>query len=354
MPPRGRFSEGCRPISAASATPDVPPAQAALNIRKGKKIPVVDLTMKVKFEAVRPSAPGSKPAHGFVSVADLIADEIEDDFDIMVTPKTAGPKSDDARRLLASKGASAIRGVFRAFFAALQQRDGGDAALTADAARRQAEAAVAAEAAAKSAAEQEAIAKARAAEEAAMAAAEAERAAAAQAAATAAAGPQPVPAPAAQPEGTGSVWNPNSYHWEEKPLTAWAAARLRELLTTMDVDLPGGTFKITDITELKGDASASIRKGKKLLFFDFDIKGQWEGEIVDGEGDMLATADGEWHIPEIDQDTDLDDPAECEVRVTTDKDGDRADERLKDLARQHAVPHIREVLKQFVADMRAR
>ena len=32
-----------------------------------------------------------------------------------------------------------------------------------------------------------------------------------------------IPAAAAKIEGTGSVWNSNSYHWEEKNVTKWAA-----------------------------------------------------------------------------------------------------------------------------------
>ena len=131
-------------------------------------------------------------------------------------------------------------------------------------------------------------------------------------------------------------------------------AHLKELLLAFDCDIPGGTFKIVDIEGIKGEASNSIRKGKKLFFWDFDIKGKWEGELVDGDGNMLATADGDFHIPEIDQDTDFDDDSECEVRITAADDADSADLRLKEFARKAVPPRVRELLKRFVADMRER
>ena len=31
-------------------------------------------------------------------------------------------------------------------------------------------------------------------------------------------------------QGTGSVWNSNSYHWEEKDVNKWAEAKLKEVL----------------------------------------------------------------------------------------------------------------------------
>jgi hypothetical protein len=91
-----------------------------------------------------------------------------------------------------------------------------------------------------------------------------------------------------------------------------------------------------------------------LFFWDFDIKGKWEGELVDGEGNMLATADGDFHIPEVDQDTDFDDESECEVRITAADDADSADERLKEFARKAVPVQIRQLMKRFVAEMRNR
>jgi len=324
-------------------------SQASLNIRKGKKFPVIDITCTIKYEAADPSVPEAKPAHGLLHVVDLISDEVEDEFDVRMTPKTAGAKADRARLLLAGAAGTAVRGVFRSMLADLREKDGGATQLAEDADRRKDEAERMAAAVEATADEKTRIAEARRQQEVAMA--EAEKA---KAAAAAAMSPAEAVTKQEKPAGQGSVWNPNSYHWEEKPLTEWAMGHLKELLLAFDCDIPGGTFKIVDIEGIKGEASNSIRKGKKLFFWDFDIKGKWEGELVDGEGNMLATADGDFHIPEIDQDTDFDDAYECEVRIIAADDADSADLRLKEFARKAVPPRIRELLKQFVADMRER
>jgi hypothetical protein len=64
-------------------------------------------------------------------------------------------------------------------------------------------------------------------------------------------------------------------------------------------------------------------QGKKLVFYDLAIVCKWEGELVDGEGSLLGTGDGELSIPELDQDAGPDD-YRIEVRLAVRSRGDTA------------------------------
>ena len=61
------------------------------------------------------------------------------------------------------------------------------------------------------------------------------------------------------PAGTGSTWNGNSYHWEEKPLTGWAKERLRAALLALRFQLPCGSARLVSC-DVTGEASATIRE----------------------------------------------------------------------------------------------
>ena len=66
-------------------------------------------------------------------------------------------------------------------------------------------------------------------------------------------------------EGQGSVWNTGSYFWEEKSVAKWADERIKEVIGGFSFKFPGGELKITSVDSISGEASVSIRKGKRLL-----------------------------------------------------------------------------------------
>lgn len=47
-------------------------------------------------------------------------------------------------------------------------------------------------------------------------------------------------------KGTGSVWNANSYFWEEKNFNKWSNDKLQEYLGNFKHTVPGGSLEITD------------------------------------------------------------------------------------------------------------
>ena len=44
------------------------------------------------------------------------------------------------------------------------------------------------------------------------------------------------------------------------------------------------TLSITEITTLTGESSVSIRKGKKIISFDYNIVLKWQCVLADSDG----------------------------------------------------------------------
>ena len=62
-------------------------------------------------------------------------------------------------------------------------------------------------------------------------------------------------------QATGSVWNPNSWHWEEKDYTKIAKEVIEMKIASLIIESNG--IRITNkCKEVKGDAQVCVRKGK--------------------------------------------------------------------------------------------
>ena len=84
--------------------------------------------------------------------------------------------------------------------------------------------------------------------------------------------------------------------------------------TWNDVDL-----KITEVESMKGEASVSIRKGKKIISYEYEIKLKWELGLKDADGKVVSSCTGKYEMPEVSSD----DPwKDWEVRVVVMKDDD--------------------------------
>ena len=92
------------------------------------------------------------------------------------------------------------------------------------------------------------------------------------------------PAPAAL--GTGSLWNPNSWHWETRAYSAWGAASLHAALLPLRVAAGPLAVRITGITALSLDASVSIRRGRKYVVWELSkLSLSWVGYAPSGAVD---------------------------------------------------------------------
>lgn len=57
---------------------------------------------------------------------------------------------------------------------------------------------------------------------------------------------------------------------------------------------------------MKGEASVSIRKGKKIVAYDYSAFLKWECSFKDGEGNVVASLKGTYELPEVSSDIDDD------------------------------------------------
>lgn len=95
-------------------------------------------------------------------------------------------------------------------------------------------------------------------------------------------------------KGGGSTWN-QAGTYEEKGMLKWAEERLRSGLTGLTFEIPsgagGGTARTTGASDIKGDASISVSRGKRRYLLDLTANVDFEvtvGEAT-GKGRMVLS-----------------------------------------------------------------
>lgn len=76
---------------------------------------------------------------------------------------------------------------------------------------------------------------------------------------------------------------------------------------------------IIEIKEFKGEASMSVRKGKKIVQFDYNVLMKWKVSLVDKDGKEIACCVGTYEWPEISSEESWED-WECRVVYLEDKE----------------------------------
>jgi activator of HSP90 ATPase len=74
----------------------------------------------------------------------------------------------------------------------------------------------------------------------------------------------------------GSVWNKNSWHWEEKNYNKATHDIVKEALESLELKTPSGDIIKLSNVDPKGFASVSVRKGKKIVAFEYEITAEYE------------------------------------------------------------------------------
>lgn len=114
-------------------------------------------------------------------------------------------------------------------------------------------------------------------------------------------------------EGQGSVWNNNSYHWEQKSVDKWSDETLKKVLSLFQYKFEKATLSITEVKDLKGESSVSIRKQKKIVTYEYSCKLLWKVDMGDDSNTkVIGSISGEYFIPEISNDI-LDDGEEWDI-----------------------------------------
>lgn len=123
-------------------------------------------------------------------------------------------------------------------------------------------------------------------------------------------------------EGTGSVWNNNSYHWEEKSVAKWSEETLKRILSLFYYKQDRATMTIKEVKDLKGESSVSVRKGKKIVTYEYSVKLVYKIDLSDeANTKSIGTVEGVYEFPEISNDI-LDDGEEWEVNASITKGDD--------------------------------
>lgn len=143
-------------------------------------------------------------------------------------------------------------------------------------------------------------------------------------------------------EGQGSVWNTGSYHWEEKSVSKWADEQLKSVVGKFKYVWNDAHFKVKEIKEFKGEAGSSIRKGKKLVSFDYKMLLDWQCDMMDKEGAKpVATCHGTFELPEISDQEPMD---SWEVRVCYTNDEQGLQKCLDQLIRNFAPKDLKQAI----------
>lgn len=98
---------------------------------------------------------------------------------------------------------------------------------------------------------------------------------------------------------------------------------------------------ITEITKLEGEASVSIRKGKKIITFEYVMSLKWKVVLNDADGHSVATMEGKYELPEVSNDSEWD---EWEVRTEYGEDEQNLRAMLDQMVRTLAPKALKQAI----------
>lgn len=136
--------------------------------------------------------------------------------------------------------------------------------------------------------------------------------------------------------------NVNNWHWTERDVTSWSQDAINGLLLGIRVEGEEGTCKITDVSNIDGEASINNRKGKLIYFYEWVVKASWTGTSKIG-----IKYKGIVEIPNLSDENDMDD---LDISVTLCKD--QPSTPLTDLMRREGVKKIRMALGNYVKHLK--
>jgi activator of HSP90 ATPase len=289
--------------------------EAAVNIRKGKTILLFEFEIEGNWKAeLLESQEGAEPLTGTFKIHEFNQEEM-DDFTLEATAAKESEASSKIRYFLQGKARQDLTRIFQQFYNEFKELESNQKKLEEDKKRRMEEDEKRKAALVQTGDQQAKIlAESRAREEAIREEALKKR-------------------EAEENAGKGSVWNTGSYFWEEKSVS-WAQDRLKELLTEKSVSIPEGSIKLT-VTEVHGDSSVSIRKGKKIVAYCHELKIKFEAQQNE------LKAEGELHLPDISADSAYD----IHITFTSNHQGQ---EVFKPFIESQVKDFIKEAIQIFV------
>ena len=108
---------------------------------------------------------------------------------------------------------------------------------------------------------------------------------------------------------------------------------------------------VSEVKEFKGEASVSVRKGKKIVQFDYHVILKWKVSFADKhDGHEIANCVGTYEFPEINSEEGFD-SWECRTVYLEDKDQLRGmlDQMIRNLAPKELKKTVNE---KFVEELK--
>ena len=133
-------------------------------------------------------------------------------------------------------------------------------------------------------------------------------------------------------------------------MAGWANDTLRATLSAFSHKMNDATLSVTEITTLTGESSVSIRKGKKIISFDYQIALKWTVKLADADGNEIAKMDGKYDLPEVSNDSEWED---WEVRVEFGEDVNSLRTMLEQMVRTLAPKALKQAIdRDFVQELK--
>lgn len=306
---------------------------AVISIRKKKQVYIYEFEIKCEWEAHEKE--GDSEAKGEFTIKEFYQDDDPEDIELEITAEKSDEYHNECRSQIQSKMKPRIVEICESFKELIQKIDADEKKIREDAERRMKEEEEYKKAEQAKGSEKQAIFEEARKKEAEMKAKQAEMKAAAQKIEE-------------ENKGKGSVWNPNSYFWEEKNYDKWSQEKIQEYLGSFKHTVPGGRLEVTDC-EIEGEASISIRKGKKIYSYDYVITLKFT--VTLGEGDSEQKVTGEIKLPEVSNAVYDDDEAfQIDIEYKT---GQEHRDKIHDHMRNDISNAIRKNLEKYVLEFKA-
>ncbi|CRG95290.1 activator of Hsp90 ATPase, putative [Plasmodium gallinaceum] len=141
----------------------------------------------------------------------------------------------------------------------------------------------------------------------------------------------------------GSVWNRNSWHWEEKNYNKWGESYIKSKLINLKIEKDNLTIYFDNI-DISGNTCVSIRKGKQISSFEYIIKFRWLSSMK---------TDSKEHSGNIEildfSNCSLEDN-DYEINIEKDSDNEKS-RKIYDILKKEGKQKIKDTLKNFPEDL---
>lgn len=134
----------------------------------------------------------------------------------------------------------------------------------------------------------------------------------------------------------------------EKNACQWSQDLLRKLLVGLKIEDPSvGVVEITELTSIEGEAAAYNRKAKLIFFYEWVIKGCWEGCLNGNE----TKINGKFEIPNVSEENSAD---EIDVQVTVDEESRKTKgaDVLKEMVHKKGTGLIQGKIAEYVTKLK--